>query len=97
MHARMTVLHVQAGKLEEAIKLVRESIVPAARQQHGFKKMVVLSDPGSNKVMSMGYWESEDDIRSSESSGYYQEQLAKMLPLLTAAPMREFYSVNLDE
>jgi hypothetical protein len=33
-------------------------------------------------------------MQASEASGYYQEQLAKFGPLISAAPVREAYEVT---
>jgi hypothetical protein len=35
-------------------------------------------------------------MQASEASGYYQEQIAKFAPLLTAPPVREMYEVSVS-
>jgi heme-degrading monooxygenase HmoA len=42
----------------------------------------------------MTLWETEDDMLAGESSGDYQEQLAKFEDKLSASPTREVYCVN---
>ncbi len=42
MHARVVTVQIQSGKTEEATCLFRESVVPAAEQQKGFKSIILL-------------------------------------------------------
>ena len=94
MHVRAFRGQVQPGKLEEAIKLFDNSIVPAARQQQGFKGSLLLTNPTTGQFLSLGFWESEADLLASETSGYLSEQLAKVAPHLAAQPVREVYQVS---
>jgi hypothetical protein len=46
--------------------------------------------------MSVTIWESLEDLQASESSGFYNEQLGKFAPLLTAPPVREVYEMGVQ-
>lgn len=96
MYARVTTLQLQPGKTEELIRIFQDSIVPAAQQQKGFVGITLLSDPAADKVMSVGLWQTESDLLAGESSGYYQEQLAKVRTLMAAPPTREAYQVSVQ-
>ena len=48
MHARVVTNQLKPGKMDEWVTIVRDSIVPAARQQKGFKGFVMLKDPNTN-------------------------------------------------
>jgi heme-degrading monooxygenase HmoA len=73
----------------EATKIFSESVIPAARQQRGFKGALFLTDPATGKGMSVTLWETEEDLKAGESSGYFKEQVAKFGPLLAGPPTRE--------
>lgn len=94
MYARVTNVQFQPGKLDEAVQTYRESILPAARQQQGFKGGLFLTDQSSNKAISISLWETEADMKAGETSGYYQAQLAKIATLVSAPPVREAYEVS---
>ena len=48
-----------------------------------------LTDPGTGKGMSVTLWETEEDLKAGESSGYFKEQIAKFGPLLVGPPTRD--------
>ncbi len=96
MYARVVVIQVKPGVLQEAIQTFQESVVPAARSQRGFKNVYLLTDSHTNKATSVSLWESEADLQASEASGYYQEQIAKFGALMLAPPARELLEVSVQ-
>ena len=81
------------GKTEEAARIFQESVIPAAKQQKGFKGAYFLTDPATGKGMSLTLWETEQDMKAGESSDYLQQQIAKFGPLLAGPPERSAYLV----
>ena len=96
MHARVTTVQAQPGKMEEAIGIARDSAVPAARRQPGFEGLTLLSDFETGKSIIITFWESEADMQASETSGYYREQLGKIAGVITGSPVRESYEVTVQ-
>jgi len=45
MFARTTIMQGRAETMDEAAKIFRESVIPAAKQQKGFKGALFLTDP----------------------------------------------------
>ncbi len=97
MYARVTTVQVQPGKIDDGIQIFRDAVLPAAQQQPGFKGVLQLVDRSNNKSIGITLWETEDDMKAGEASGYYQQQIAKVAPLLTAQPVRETYEVSMRE
>jgi len=94
MYARVTSVQVSPDKVDEAIQLWRDSVMPAAKQQKGFKSGRLLVDRKTGKAVSVGLWEMEADVQATgERSAYMQEQLAKFASLFTAPPVIEHYEV----
>jgi len=94
MHARVTSTQVSPDKVDEAVRLWRDSVMPAARQQKGFKSGRLLVDRKTGKAVSVGLWETEADAQATgEASAYMREQLAKFAGLFTAPPVIEHYEV----
>jgi heme-degrading monooxygenase HmoA len=94
MHARVTIVTVQPGKLDEAIKVSRDSIMPAAKKQKGFKEYLLLTDRNTGKGMTITLWNTEADMSAGEGSGFYREQVAKAAPFFAGPPTLEHYEVS---
>ena len=97
MHARVTTSQARSEAVEEAIRIVQESILPAARQQPGFRGLIHLADRGTGKGLTLSLWETEAAMRASEESGYYREQLAKVATLLVTQPTTAAFEVVVHE
>ena len=94
MYARIITVQVQPAKLEEAISIFQNSVIPAAKQQKGFISLLLLTFSSTGNGMSVGLWETEADLKANEASGYYQEQIAKFGGVFAAPPMRDAYAVS---
>lgn len=96
MKARVVNVQVQPGKTAEAVNIYRDSMVPAGKKQKGFKGAFLLTDPNTGKGLSITLWETEADMKAGETSGYYQEQIAKFAAVFGAPPAREHYDVSVQ-
>jgi len=94
MFARVTSTQVREDKVDEAVKVTKDSVLPAAKLQKGFRGAYLLSQPNGKAIM-ISLWETEGDAVASEKSGYYQEQLFKFRDMFTAPPVHEGYDVSL--
>jgi heme-degrading monooxygenase HmoA len=94
MYARVTIATAQPSKVDEIIKIMRDSILPAAKKQKGFKGLFHLTNRNTSKGMVIVLWNTEADMTAGESSGYYREQVAKIVPLLAGAPTVDHYEVS---
>jgi len=94
MHARVVLSTAQPGKMDELIKICRDSILPAAKKQKGFKSWFLLTNRDAGKGIVIAMWNTEADMIANEKSGFYQEQVAKVMPLLTGPPTMEHYEVS---
>lgn len=73
MQARVMTVQGQPGKIDELIRIYRDSVMPAAKQLKGFKGGLLLSDPDTDKWISISMWETEDDMTTGEASSYLKE------------------------
>jgi len=55
-------------EIEQQIKILRESIIPTAREMEGFKGVLSLGDRSTGKSISFTFWESEEAMRASEEA-----------------------------
>jgi len=96
MKARVVNVQVQPGKTFEAVNIYRDSVVPASKKQKGFKGALLVTDPDTGKGLSITLWETEADMKAGESSGYYQEQIAKLAVVMAAPPAMQHYDVSVQ-
>ncbi len=93
MFARTTVMQGRPDTMNEAARIFAESVLPAAKQQKGFKGALFLTDPATGKGMSVTLWATEEDLKAGEAGGYFKEQIAKFGPLLAGPPTRDVFVV----
>ena len=93
-YARVLSAEVQADKVGELIQITSESILPAARQQHGYKGVLFLTDATTGKARSITFWETEADMLASAASGYLQEQLPSLANVVASQVTQETYQVS---
>ena len=96
MFARLMIASINMDKLDETIKIYKESIVPAAKSQKGYKGAYLLTDRNTGKGVSITLLDSEEDSVANEQSGYLQEQVGKLKEFFTAPPVREAYEVSVQ-
>jgi heme-degrading monooxygenase HmoA len=94
MYARVTFATAEPAKVDETIKVMRDSILPAAKKQKGFKGLFNLTNRNTGKGIVIVLWNTEADMTAGESSGFYREQVAKEMPLLSGPPTMEHYEVS---
>ena len=95
--ARVTLTQGKPDKINETIKLYKDSVVPAAKSQQGYRGIILLSDFNNGKGISISLWDSEEDAVANEQSGYYKAQVDKFKDFFTAQPVREGYVVTVQE
>ncbi len=96
MKARVVTVNALPGKLNEMTAIYKDSVLPAGKQQKGFKGALLLTDADGNKGISITLWDTEADMNAGESSGYYQEQISKMKPLMSGPPVLEHCDVSVQ-
>ncbi len=94
MYARVVTNQIRAGKIDEWLALIHDSVVPALKEQDGFLGFVALVDRGHGKTIGYSMWASEAAMALSESSGHYQAQIAKLGAVLESPPVREAYELT---
>jgi heme-degrading monooxygenase HmoA len=100
MIARVTLAEVDAVRMSigDAIRLFRDSVVPALEDQDGFEGVYVLLSP-EGKVLVVTFWESEETADAGIAGGrsFYAEQIEKFVTIYRSPPGRETYDVVLAE
>ena len=94
MHARVVSMEMLPINVEEAVRIYQDRVVPAAREQDGFRGALMLTDPYTGEGLSISFWNTEDDMHTSEASGFYHRKLSELDDLLISTPVRKHYEVS---
>jgi len=97
MYARVTSAQIQPAKMEEAIHITQESIIPAIKQQHGFLGFTDLIDRETGKVVFISRFETQADMQAGLSNGFVRQQLAKLTSVLAGPASSDLYEVLFHE
>jgi quinol monooxygenase YgiN len=96
MYARAITFKYQPGKIDEALHLLRETVVPELQQQPGFQGATNLVDRDANKVIGITLWKTNTALQDSGMSKL-QARFAVINSLLAAPPVVEVYEVTDDQ
>ena len=95
MHVRAATFQIQSGKMQEAIDIFNNSVVPAQKAQKGYQGSYLMTDASSSKGLSISVWETEADMLAGDSSGgYYEQQIEKFGSALAGTPALEHYELS---
>jgi quinol monooxygenase YgiN len=96
-HARVIRFQVAPERAAEAADIITGSIMPAAKEQPGLQRVVVMLDRAAGKGVTFSIWESAEALRATEAGSYVQAQTAKLASLLSSPPERDLYEVAVWE
>ncbi len=66
MFARVSTFEGPPEQMDEALRHVREQVLPQIQQQDGFKGLIALGDRQNGKILGITLWESEQAMQASE-------------------------------
>src|SRR5690348_6485681 len=79
MHARITTV-TGASDIDAGLALLRDETLPQLHQQHGFGGLSAAGDRAAGWVMVLSLWDSEADLRASESTASKaRDELAQII------------------
>jgi heme-degrading monooxygenase HmoA len=64
------------AEVEQTNKMLREKVLPSARQIEGYKGAISMGDKNSGKGISLTFWETEEAMRASEDAATELRQRA---------------------
>jgi heme-degrading monooxygenase HmoA len=100
MVARATMAEIDTVRMsiDDAVEVLRESVLPALNEQEGYEGIYVLLSP-EGQALVLTFWESEEAANAGLIGGrsFYEEQVEKFVTLYRAPPGRELYDVVLAE
>ena len=97
MHARVVSIEMLPMDMAEAARIYRDVVIPSAKEERGFRGALLLTDQSTGEGVSISLWASEEDMHTSEASGFYHKKLGELDKLFISAPVRKHYEVSVQE
>ena len=94
MNARVVTARLRPDRVDEAVSQYRSTVVPAAKQQKGYRGKLLFLDRANHKALSITLWETQGDMLASESSGYLEAQFSGLEGLFSEPPTTEHFEVS---
>jgi len=83
--------------MEEGKRLWLDELLPAFKQQKGYRGITLLSLDRNDHSQSAVLWETAEDAEAALSSAEIQRIAGKFGPLMIAEPTRKIHPITVDE
>ena len=60
MFARVSTGQVMSDKVDELVRIFKESITPAAKSQKGFRGVYLLTNREASEAIAIAFWDKEE-------------------------------------
>ncbi len=97
MHARVTRMQAKPGRVDDIVRISRESVVPRVREQKGFMGVVQLVDRETDRAISITLWETLTDLDAVEQGGVYTWAISTVAQAFAEPYEREVWEVSIRE
>lgn len=96
MHARVTTLQLEPGKIDAAVSGLEQNDIPMFKSLDGFKGFTLVVDRQSGKAIGTSYWESEEAMQASEDAVKGARASAAETGGASSEPQVERFEVAID-
>ena len=91
--SRVITGRINPPKYDKAFSIFTDDIIPAAKEQDGFRGANLFSNPQTGKFIATTIWKTEEDMISSDKSEYLKGQLNKISHFFIESPVIEYFEV----
>ncbi|MCI0654540.1 MAG: hypothetical protein L0Y39_08700 [Methylococcaceae bacterium] len=89
MYVRAITLPLKPDKIDEAVRLFRDSIAPMFQKRKGFQQGYLVGDRSAAKAVSITLWDTEADATSLDTSGFFTEWTGMLKSCLDGQAVRD--------
>jgi hypothetical protein len=97
VHARHVTVKGSPDKVDEAIRSVREQVLPVLQGCDGFKGQLLLVDRTKGEAVGISLWDTEENMNASEAKVSQARQATADQVDAPAAPEVRLYELPLYE
>ena len=92
MFARHVAVKLKPGTLAEFTRVMDNEILPWLRKQKGFLDTITLAVPGGREIVSISFWDQEENAQLYNSMSY-PEALEILKKILAGTPQVKTFDV----
>ena len=92
MFARHVAVKLKPGTLAEFTRVMDNEILPWLRKQKGFLDTITLAVPSGREIVSISFWDQEENAQVYDSTGY-PEVLHILQKILAGTPQVRTFDV----
>jgi heme-degrading monooxygenase HmoA len=92
MFARHVTVKLKPGTLAEFTRVMDSEILPWLRKQKGFLDAITLAVPSGREIVSISFWDQEENAQDYNSMGY-PEVLEILKKILAGTPQVRTFDV----
>lgn len=96
MHARMTTIQMDTGRIDQAVSQLGQEELPKWKELEGFRGFTLFADRASGKVFGISYWDSKEHMDGAEEAAQDSRRRAVETGGATGEPQVELFEVALD-
>jgi len=93
MYARVNRTRWRPERRDDAAQFTHDRIIPAYREQNGFRGYLLLTEPGGDGAMAITMWETEEDMEASAPVA--RALIPELGDVLVEPPVTETYEVTI--
>jgi heme-degrading monooxygenase HmoA len=93
MFARTTIAQFYPGTTDEALHILKDIMLPRAREQRGFKEALILRHPDKDQSIIITIWETETDLLESQPPEEIRLAVERLGELITEETLQDIYEV----
>ena len=95
MYASATQIQLLPDKIDEAVRIFENDVLPAVKSFPGLQHFYLLTDAQTGKGYTISVFETEEAASAFYSSGVFQQQIGKIRDFFAGPPaMREIFEVR---
>ncbi|MBU4178926.1 MAG: hypothetical protein KJ907_01395 [Actinobacteria bacterium] len=91
MFARTITVRFKVDRVDEAIRIYEQNIVPIARSLEGYKGIYLLVDRETGNGISLSLWSEEEGAVAGKQGGRFAEEMPKLADVMTVPPVAESF------
>ncbi len=65
MHARISTIEGDSGKIEDAVELINQKIIPTLKGVEGFRAINLLADRSTGRLLAVAFWDNQAALEGS--------------------------------
>ena len=65
MHVRISTIEGDASKIDDAVTVINDKVLPTLKNVNGFTAANFMVDRATGKLVGISFWDSEQDLQAS--------------------------------